>query len=88
VAVPIDVSDEVEELGAEEMVAIDDSPVVATAIMDEPATAAAGDGAGLSARVQELEEQLQTLRRHHRIELEELLRELNSLTDRVRAQLG
>ncbi|HSP15632.1 MAG TPA: GTPase domain-containing protein [Thermoanaerobaculia bacterium] len=93
IAVPIEVED-VEELGAEEMV---DEPV-AVAVMDEPqpskkkasaAAAPAGRGqAGLEAQVRDLEQQIETLKSKHRDELEAILRQLGELTARVRQQLG
>jgi signal recognition particle receptor subunit beta len=84
VAVPVvDADDEVEELGAEALV---DAPAVA--VMDEPEPTPvvyAGDQ-----RVQELEAQVASLRQKLQIRqtaLESILRELDDLRARVRAQL-
>jgi hypothetical protein len=86
IAIPIE--DDVEELGAEELMPIEESPV-AVAVMDEPApqpVAAAGNGRveALEAEVADLRDQLETVRRQHRIALEALLDDLGQLTDRVR----
>jgi signal recognition particle receptor subunit beta len=88
VPVPLDDLDDVEELGAEEVV---DEPGVAVAFADEPETVA---HAGEHDRVIELEEEVQQLRSklsimrdEQRSALELILRELNDLTERVRAQL-
>jgi len=83
VPVPIEV-DEVEELAAEEMVPVavmDEEPVaVASAASDHRVEA-------LEAEVHELQSKLKILRDDRRTALEAILRELNDLTERVRAQL-
>jgi signal recognition particle receptor subunit beta len=97
VAIPIlDEADEVEELGADELVAIEEPPV-AVAIMDEPepepAPVASGDGgdgelvAELEAEVAALHARLDVVNKEHRATLESILGELDALAARVRAQL-
>jgi signal recognition particle receptor subunit beta len=89
--VPIPVAiDEVEELGAAELV---EEPPIAVAIEKEPplpaeapAAAASGDGA-LELRVRELEEQIESMRAQHRAEIEEILRSLGELTSGIRSRL-
>jgi len=84
VAVPIEV-DEVEELAVEDAVPV--------AVMDEepaPAIVSAGHDdrlAALEEEVQQLKSKLKILRDDRRTALEAILRELNDLTERVRAQL-
>jgi len=84
VPVPIDV-DEVEELAVED--------VVPVAVMDEEplptvVSARADDRvAALEDEVQQLKSKLKILRDDRRTALEAILRELNDLTERVRAQL-
>ncbi len=94
VPIPVDV-DEVEELGAEELLAAPDSSPVAVAVLDEPARApkqssAAGGNraAALERQVATLESQIDTIRAQHRAELEDILLKLSDLTTRVRASLG
>ncbi len=91
--VPIPVAvEEVEELGAEEMVPLEESPL-AVAVMDEPAparSAAASNGqiAALEQRVQQLEREIVSIRAQHKSSLEDILRALGDLTTRVRSQFG
>jgi len=101
VAVPVDVApvalevaEEVEELGANELLPVEESPV-AVAVMDEPAVTEAPTPAPTASRVEELEaevaqlqQQIRTIREEHRMQLESLLRDLDELTERVRAELG
>ena len=76
VPLPVEV-DEVEELAAEEMVPV--------AVLDEEPS---DDRiAALEAEVQQLQSKLKILRDDRRTALEAILRELNDLTERVRAQL-
>ena len=87
IAIPID---DVEELGAEELVPADELPV-AVAVMDEPAPRGeAGNGRvqELEAEVQQLQARIRTMRSEHREQLETLLRELDELSAKVRANLG
>jgi hypothetical protein len=83
VRVPID---DVEELGAEELVAIPDESPVAVAVMDEePASAGRADS-----RVAELEAQVASLQQKlssRQNALEQVLRELDDIRARVQAQL-
>ncbi|HSP35820.1 MAG TPA: GTPase domain-containing protein [Thermoanaerobaculia bacterium] len=88
VPIPIESVDEVEELGAEEIV--EEAPA-AVAVMDEPKpkkAAAASGSASPGARVRELQHEIDSMREQHRSELESILRELEALTSRVRGQLG
>jgi signal recognition particle receptor subunit beta len=84
VPVPLpDLSDDVEELGAESMMPMEDP--VAVAVMDEPAPAAdasSGDGrvAELESRLRSLEAQLDVERRQHREQLESLSASLDELS--------
>jgi signal recognition particle receptor subunit beta len=83
IAIPIE--EEVEELGAEEIV---EDPV-AVAVMDAPRASKKKSGvAGADAQVRDLEEQIESLKSQHRSELEAILRQLNDLTARVRQHLG
>ncbi|HWS73113.1 MAG TPA: GTPase domain-containing protein [Thermoanaerobaculia bacterium] len=89
IAVPIDM-DEVEELGAEEMMPLEESSPVAVALMDEPEPLAATSSAqveGLEMEVRQLQQQLRTAKEKHRTALEALLTDLTDLTERVREQL-
>jgi signal recognition particle receptor subunit beta len=93
IPVPLpDMSEEVEELGADSMMPMED-PVdvavpVAVAMMDEPEpapTTAADDGraAELEARVRSLESELESARRQHREQLESLAASLGELSRKV-----
>src|SRR5207244_13065105 len=88
VAIPVmPISDDVEELGAEELV---EEPPIAVAIAEEPVPVMiGGDGRAeeLEVRVRDLEEQVASLRAEHRAGLERILRELNNLPPTVRSQL-
>jgi signal recognition particle receptor subunit beta len=81
VALPVDFED-VEELDAEAMVSVDDGTAVA--IDDAP-----GDDriAILEQKVTSLQSELDSLRDEHRVEIEELLRDLGDLTARLRRRL-
>ena len=72
IAIPIE--EEVEEIGHDAMVAV----------MDEPAPAAKGG----SSEEKQLQQQIKSLKAEHRSDLEEILRDLNALTKRVRERLG
>jgi len=83
------VVDEVEELGAEEMMPVEASPAVA--VMDEPSPAAhQGNGrvAELEAKVESLEAQIDAMRRQHREQLEAVVQSLGELSRSVRGQMG
>ncbi|MBK5260642.1 MAG: hypothetical protein JJE51_13705 [Thermoanaerobaculia bacterium] len=80
VAIPIE-DDEVEEIGTESMVTVDDPPI--SVALDSPRVAAAKKAAPMAAK-----SELETLRKQHRAELEEILRQLNELTAKVRSKLG
>lgn len=84
--VPLPHADEVEELGAEELV---DAPV-AVAVMDEEPVAAASSVVYADTRVAELEAQIASLQQKVRIKetaLQTILRELDELRARVSAEL-
>lgn len=89
VALPVDM-DEVEEIDAETMVPIEeavdsrdpaDALPVPTIASDERLTL-------LEGQVQSLESQLDSLREEHRVEMEEILRDLDEVAARVRKSLG
>jgi signal recognition particle receptor subunit beta len=89
IAIPID---DVEELGAEEMMPIEEP--LAVAVLDEPApvvSAAPAQSAGrvaeLEAQVRKLEQRLEIVRSEHRTALEMILHDLGDLSARVRTQL-
>ncbi|HEY0157318.1 MAG TPA: ADP-ribosylation factor-like protein [Thermoanaerobaculia bacterium] len=77
--VPVPHVDDVEELGAEELL---DTPV-AVAVMDEPAPAAAASSQPLEARIALLEQKLQIKQQA----LQTILRELDELRARVSAEI-
>jgi signal recognition particle receptor subunit beta len=81
VPLPVDFED-VEELDAGTMVAIDDTAV---AVIDEPA----GDDriAILEQKVTSLQSELDSIRDDYRVEIEEVLRDLGDLTTRLRRRL-
>ena len=82
--VAIPVMDDVEELGAEELVAIPDESPVAVAVMDEEPVVYA------DTRVRELEAQVASLQQKLGIKqtaLEQILRELDELRAKVKAEL-
>lgn len=93
------VVDEVEELGAEELVPVVEEPPIAVAVMDEPEPKAAkpakGDAApkgdarvaALEAEVQQLKSRIEVMNEERRNALESILRDLKDLTDRVRREL-
>jgi signal recognition particle receptor subunit beta len=88
VPIPVHV-EEVEELGADELMPMPDA--VAVAVLDEPSPALiAADGksrvAVLEKQVAALESQIETMRAQHRAALEDLLRDLGDLVSRVRSQ--
>ena len=78
VAIPVDV-EEIEEIGPESMVAV----------LDEPAPARGSSRSGGSdSEVRQLQQQMKAMKDEHRQQLESILKELASLTERVRQQLG
>ena len=79
-------TDEIEELGHEELLPAEEEPSVATAVMDEPAEPMIHTGT----RVEELEAQVASLHQKLLVKqnaLEAILRELDDLRARVSAQL-
>jgi signal recognition particle receptor subunit beta len=94
VAVPVidDLSDDVEELHATELLPAEEEPVAAVAVLDEPEpppAAGEDDGrvASLEQQVRSLESQIDSLRAGHRTEIEEIIRGLESLTSNLRRKL-
>ena len=92
IPVPIEAADDVEELAAHELMPIVDETPLAVALMDEPAPAIVASGPSdrevtLEGEVRKLTAKLDDLRDDRRNALEQILRELNDLTERVRAQL-
>jgi len=83
--------EEVEELGTDEMVAVEEPPVAVAVMEEEEAPAVtSGDGelvAELEAEVAALHERLDIVKKERRAALETILRELDELAARVRAQL-
>jgi signal recognition particle receptor subunit beta len=77
--IPVDSIDDVEEIGAEAMVAVMDEP--------EPAPARGSHGASDAAEVKQLQQQIKAMKDEHRKELESILKELTQLTSRVRSHL-
>lgn len=91
VAVPIiepveDHGEEVEELGAEEMVPAAEEPQVAVAVMADPA-APEPVAASASQTSDDLADKIDQLQRQHRDTLHSLLREIDALASRVRREL-
>jgi signal recognition particle receptor subunit beta len=88
VPVPLEALEEIEELAPEEVV---DDHAVAVALADEPSTVVHANAddriVALEAEVQQLKSRLTIMRDEQRTALEAILRELNDLTERVRAQL-
>jgi signal recognition particle receptor subunit beta len=87
VPVPVPLED-VEELGADELVPTVEP--VAVAVLDEPVPALTGGNrlAILEKQVAALESQIETMRAQHRAALEDLIRDLSDLVSRVRSQLN
>ena len=81
VPVPVPI-DDVEELGAAEMVV--EEPPVAVAVEEEPAPSSSPN---LEVRVRELEQQIESLRAQHRAELERIVSDLDELTRGIRSRL-
>lgn len=84
--VPLPVAEEVEELGAEQLVAVADEPAVAVAVMEEEAPPVVY----ADTRVAELEAQVRSLQQKLGIKqtaLEQILRELDELRARVQSEL-
>jgi signal recognition particle receptor subunit beta len=88
VALPVDMS-EVEELDEETIVPIEETPMELTVTADEPSPVIDDDRVSvLEGQVHALEAQLDSMREEHRVALEEILRDLEELTSRVRQSLG
>lgn len=81
--------DDIEELGAEELVPVEEETPLAVAVMDEPALEPPGNGrvAELEAEVARLEAQIGELRRQHREQLEAIAQSIADLSRSVRSQL-
>jgi len=78
VAVPVDM-DDVEELDAEALMPVEDTAV---AVMDAPV--ADDQVALLEQKVTSLQSELDSIRESHRVEIEEIVRDLTDLTARLR----
>jgi mutual gliding-motility protein MglA len=85
VPLPVDV-DDVEELAAEELMPIVEESPVAVAVLDE-SPSSDGRVAELEDEVRSLKTKLKIIGDDRRTALETILRDLNDLTERVRAQL-
>jgi len=79
VAVPVDM-DDVEELDAEALVAVEETPVNDEPVADDRI-------ATLEQKVTSLESELDSIRESHRVEIEEIVRDLGDLTSRLRRLL-
>ena len=92
VPIPV-VVDDVEEMGAEEMVPQEDEAPVAVAFMEEPepdfSPAHGGNGrvAELEAQVEQLEAKMEAMRQSHREQLDAILHSIGELSRTVRKQL-
>ncbi|HEX7191775.1 MAG TPA: hypothetical protein VF381_09410, partial [Thermoanaerobaculia bacterium] len=88
VPIPLEALEEVEELAPEEVV---EEASLAVAVADEPSPAVHANADGrvgeLEAEVEQLRSRLMIMRDEQRMALEAILRELNDLTERVRAQI-
>jgi signal recognition particle receptor subunit beta len=80
--------DEVEEMGAEELMLVEEEPL-AVAVMDEPLPAYSGNGRveELEAKVARLETELSDLRHEHREQLQAILKSIGEVTKGIRARL-
>ena len=97
VPVPVDV-DEIEELGAEELMPVDEGAAVAVmesprdAALDDTSPSLAKSGSArlsvLEGEVTQLRQQVASMKDQHRAELEEILTKLNALADSVRERLA
>jgi signal recognition particle receptor subunit beta len=87
--IPIPIVDDVEELGAEELMPLEEETPVAVAVIDEPAPAFEGNGrvAELEAEVARLETQIFDMRRQHREQLEAIMQSIGELSRNVRSQI-
>jgi signal recognition particle receptor subunit beta len=87
VAIPMAI-DEVEELGTEELMPVEEEPL-AVALMDEPLTAYSGNGRveELEAKVARLEVELSDLRQTHREQLQAILKSIGDVTKGIRSRL-
>lgn len=84
VAVPYE---EIEELGADQLVPAEETPVAVT--FDDTQTGGSGNGrvAQLETEVQQLQQRLRSMKDEHRAAMETILRDLGELTARVRAEI-
>jgi hypothetical protein len=88
VPIPVYV-DEVEELGAEEL--MPESAPLSVAALDEPPPAPMGGNSRLAVlekQVAALESQIETMRAQHRATLEDLVHDLGDIVSRVRSRLN
>jgi signal recognition particle receptor subunit beta len=88
--VPIPVAiEEVEELGAEELMPVEEESPLAVAVMDEPLPLYSGNGRveELEAKVARLETELSDLRQEHRDQLQAILKSIGDVTKGIRSRL-
>jgi signal recognition particle receptor subunit beta len=93
VAIPIEEEEDVEEIGSDAMVPVDDEPLSGVAVMTPPsarktAAPAASQGriAELEAEVKQLKQRMDQMRTEHRSEIESILRDLSDITAKVRSR--
>lgn len=86
IAVPI--IEEVEELGADQLVAVADEPIAVTYEEEAPALQAdSGRVAELEAQLRDVQSRMELMKKEHRVELQSLLRDIDALADRVRTRI-
>ena len=88
--VPLPVAiDEVEELGAEELMPAEEEAPLAVAVLDEPLPAYSGNGRveELEAKVVRLETELRDLHQSHREQLQAILKSIGDVTKGIRSRL-
>ncbi|HUJ13440.1 MAG TPA: GTPase domain-containing protein [Thermoanaerobaculia bacterium] len=82
-AIPVPIPDDIEELGAEELMAADETPL-SIAVMEEPAPAPPPVAAASNGQIQALEQRVRQLEGS----LSDVLRTLTDLTSRLKNQIG
>lgn len=90
-SIPVPV-EEIEELGADALVSVDETPVAVAVMEDEPAevvgeSGSESDMAALESELNAVHERLQVMKQEHRTELEALLMDIEALAARVRSRL-
>jgi len=81
--------DEVEVLGAEELMPVEEEAPLAVAVIDEPLPVYSGNGRveELEAKVARLETELSDLRQEHREQLQAILKSIGDVTKGIRSRL-